>query len=91
MDIPNPFPGYRVGTPFTGYGALDQVAGFVHRREAVVPAGGMAVYPSPQGLQLAGQAPGSPQDQPIYLNITVQLDGEVIYERMEEIKRRRAP
>ena len=39
---------YSVGTPFTGWGALDEPAGIVHKREAVIPwkvlkRGGLAV------------------------------------------------
>jgi len=29
--------GYENGTPWTGWGPLDEVAGVVHRREAVIP------------------------------------------------------
>jgi len=29
--------GYAEGTPWTGWGALDEVAGIVHKREAVIP------------------------------------------------------
>lgn len=32
------FGGHREGTPWTGYGPLDEVAGVVHRQEAVIPA-----------------------------------------------------
>src|SRR5690606_13528606 len=30
-------PEYQSGTPWTGWGSLDEVAGIVHRREAVIP------------------------------------------------------
>src|SRR5690606_25848046 len=30
-------PGFQSGTPWTGWGPLDEVAGVVHRREAVIP------------------------------------------------------
>src|SRR5690606_3623695 len=30
-------PGYQSGTPWTGWGSTDEVAGVVHRREAVIP------------------------------------------------------
>src|SRR5690606_28860443 len=30
-------PGYQSGTPWTGWGPTDEVAGVVHRREAVIP------------------------------------------------------
>jgi hypothetical protein len=51
--------GHAAGTPWTGSGPLDRVAGFHHEQEAVVPHGGMAiegmtVHPSPRGLMLGG-------------------------------------
>ncbi len=55
-NLPLPFNplGDQAGTPWTGFGPLDEVAGFHHRQEAVVPAGGMRVFPSPAGLMLEG-------------------------------------
>ena len=50
------YPGQQGGTPWTGSGALSEIAGFVHNREAVVPAHGMYVTPSPGGLQLHGSS-----------------------------------
>ena len=46
--------GHQAGTPWTGWGPVDQLAGGVHNREAVIPHGGMTVYPSPRGLMLGG-------------------------------------
>jgi len=37
MDILNAWRGYSEGTPWTGWGALDEPAGIVHKREAVIP------------------------------------------------------
>jgi len=38
-DVPRGLglPGYQSGTPWTGWGPTDEVAGVVHRREAVIP------------------------------------------------------
>ncbi len=36
-DILNAWRGYSEGTPWTGWGALDEPAGIVHKREAVIP------------------------------------------------------
>lgn len=86
IDIPNPFPGFRQGG-FTGFGGLGAVAGQVHFGETVVPHEGMFVKPAPGGLVMAGATGGGNQ----MMNLTVLLDGEVIYNRIEEIKKRRAP
>ena len=85
VNIPLPDP-FRQGG-FTGFGGLAAVAGNVHFGETVVPHEGMFVKPSPDGLQAVGGSGGGSQ----MMNVTVLLDGEVIYNRMEEIKKRRAP
>lgn len=50
--------GQQSGTHWTGSGALSSVAGFHHNQEAVVPAHGMRVIPSPRGLMLDGGGGG---------------------------------
>lgn len=85
VDIPDPFPGYASGTPWSGSGRNSDMAGVVHQREAVVPEGGMRVYPSKNGLMLDGGAA-----QPIVLPITLELDGRVIFETVKRIEGLRA-
>ena len=51
---PDQIPGGQAGTPFTGSGPVDGFAGFVHNREAIVPAGGMSVHPGKGGVELRG-------------------------------------
>lgn len=46
--------GDQAGTPWTGSVPIDQITGAHHGQEAVIPHGGMAVYPSPGGLRLGG-------------------------------------
>ncbi|GIW60705.1 MAG: hypothetical protein KatS3mg087_1771 [Patescibacteria group bacterium] len=69
ITLPKPFPGYKTGTPFTGFGGLSEIAGYVHKKEAVVPANGMRVYPSPSGLRLAGAQASS--------GTTIVINGDV--------------
>lgn len=78
-------PGFAHGTPWTGNMDTDQVAGAVHGQEAVVPASGMTVFPSPGGLQLAGAGAGGNR----LTHIILQLDKRTIYEAMMDEAGRR--
>jgi TP901 family phage tail tape measure protein len=73
-------PGNAAGTSWTGSMGTSQVAGLVHGREAVIPAGGMSVNltPSPNGLIATGSGGGSSQPQVIQ----IMLDRQVLYEAM---------
>ncbi len=51
---PSQIPGGADGIVWTGNGPINEAAGVFHRRESVVPHGGMSVTPSPDGLQLNG-------------------------------------
>ncbi len=86
VDIPDPFPGYATGTPWTGSGRPSDMAGVVHQREAVVPAGGMRVYPSKNGLMLDGGG----MAQEIVIPITLELDGRVLFETVKRMEGLRA-
>lgn len=86
LDIPDPFPGYATGTPWTGSGRASDMAGVVHQREAVVPEGGMRVYPSKNGLMLDGGG----MAQEIVIPITLELDGRVIFETVKRLEGLRA-
>lgn len=86
LDIPDPFPGYASGTPWTGSGRNSDMAGVVHQREAVVPEGGMRVYPSKNGLMLDGGG----MAQEIVIPITLELDGRVLFETVKRIEGLRA-
>ncbi len=82
VDIPNPFPGYASGTAWTGSGRASEMAGVVHQREAVVPEGGMRVYPSKNGLMLDGGG----MAKEIVIPITLELDGRVLFETVKRIE-----
>lgn len=86
ISIPDPFPGYASGTPWTGSGRNSDMAGVVHNREAVVPEGGMRVYPSKNGLMLDGGG----MAQEIVIPITLELDGRVLFETVKRIEGLRA-
>ncbi len=85
VDIPDPFPGYATGTPWTGSGRPSEMAGVVHQREAVVPEGGMRVYPSRNGLMLEGGT--APE---VVIPITLELDGRVLFETVKRLEGLRA-
>lgn len=85
VDIPDPFPGYASGTAWTGSGRNADIAGVVHQREAVVPEGGMRVYPSKNGLMLEGGT--APE---VVIPITLELDGRVLFEIVKRYEGLRA-
>lgn len=90
VDIPNPFPGFREGTPFTGWGDPNQPAGIVHNQEGVVQMEGAKVYPSPNGLMLEGTISGGGNGL-LPVQLIVQLDSDVLYDAMHTVELRRAP
>jgi len=90
VGVVNPFgDGNQEGTPWTGSGAVGDVAGFHHAQEAVVPAHGMRVIPSPSGLMLEGGIGG----RAIHIstvNVHGVQDAESLLDELEAVAARRA-
>lgn len=96
--------GHARGTSWTGNMPRTAVAGVVHGQEAVVPAGGMRVMPSPGGLMLEGRMsapvePGSGSSSGaggtnIYITGPMSFNGiedvNQLFDQLERIKGQRA-
>jgi hypothetical protein len=65
-------PGFAIGTPWTGGGNPNQIAGFAHNQEAIVPRGGAPiVMPSPRGLLLENMPQSGGTNNQISIQVTV--------------------
>lgn len=88
VPTPSPIPAYAGGTPWTGSLPTGTVAGVVHGQEAVVPADGMRVVPSPRGLMLEGG--GGVRFNGATINVYGVNDIESFYDALQREADRRA-
>src|SRR5690606_33512607 len=78
-------PGYQSGTPWTGWGPLNEIAGVVHRQEAVIPADVLRKGPGAV-LEFLG-APGfqgGKNDVPIFGAAAVKVEADRLTQLNEE-------